>query len=165
MYTLYHIPKRKEWGCTKNLTKRLKGLTYTIHDVVDVIYENDLDKAADLEAKLNIEYGYGWNSSRDYRRQVERAYKSNETQSIKKLLASSKQGKITGKMMKESGHLKRIAILGGISTTSKPEWKQTSAIGGHTQSQKIHTCPYCGKEGKSNGMYKHHFNNCKLKKI
>lgn len=27
------------------------------------------------------------------------------------------------------------------------------------------TCPYCGKVGKAGGMYAHHFNNCKSKKI
>lgn len=67
MFTLYHIPKRKEWGCTNNLINRLKTLSYNIQDVSDVIIESDINKAADLERKLNIEYGYGWNSSRDYR--------------------------------------------------------------------------------------------------
>lgn len=164
MYILYHIPQRKEWGCCTNLIKRLKKLPFNIDDVDTIILESDLDTAADLEAKLNIEYGYGWNSSRDYRRQIKNGYISNKTQSEKKLLASSKQGKITGKMNKESGHLKSICADGGRAATSKPEWRVSSAKGGVTQSQIIRECPYCGKVGKGNAMLRHHFEKCKLKK-
>lgn len=28
----------------------------------------------------------------------------------------------------------------------------------------LHTCTYCGKEGKGNAMFRYHFNNCKYKK-
>jgi hypothetical protein len=164
MYILYHIPQRKEWGCTNNLIKRLKKSPYNIEDVTDVILETDLDTAADLEAKLNIEYGYGWNSSRDYRRQVQRAHKSNETQSVKKIKAASKQGKIQGDENVKTGHLKSICSLGGKTATSKPEWKVSSAKGGVTQSQIVRECPHCGKVGKGNAMLRHHFEKCKLKK-
>jgi hypothetical protein len=165
MFTLYHIPKRKEWGCTKNLTKRLKTLSYNIEDISDIILESDINKAADLEKKLNIEYGYGWNSSRDYRLQVKRAYKSNEKQSLKKLKSSSNQGKIIGKTNIETGHLKSICVLGGKVTANKPEWKVSSAKGGFNQSQIIRECNICGKVGKGNAMLRHHFENCKDKKI
>jgi hypothetical protein len=164
MYILYHIPKRKEWGCCTNLIKRLKKLPFNIYDVETIILESDLDTAADLEAKLNIEYGYGWNSSRDYRRQIKNGYISNETQSEKKLKSSSIQGTILGKNNVESGHLKSIAPAGGRATTSKPEWKVSSAKGGVTQSKIIRECPHCGKVGKGNAMLRHHFEKCKLKK-
>lgn len=68
MFTLYHIPDRKEWGCTKNLKGRLKKLGYTLDDVYETLKVEDKDKAADLERELNIMYGYGWNPSKDYRR-------------------------------------------------------------------------------------------------
>ena len=68
MYTLYHIPNRKEWGCTTNLEKRLKRLNYTSNDLDRVITVSNIDKAASMEKQLNLEYGYGWNESQDYRR-------------------------------------------------------------------------------------------------
>ena len=68
MYTLYHIPARKEWGCTKELNRRLKRLGYTMDDVVETIEVSGFNRAAELEKKLNIQYGYGWNDSQDYRR-------------------------------------------------------------------------------------------------
>ena len=68
MYYIYHIPKRKEWGFTTNLEKRLEKLNYTYNDLDRVISVGNIDKAADMEAQLNIEYGYGWNTSQDYRR-------------------------------------------------------------------------------------------------
>jgi hypothetical protein len=68
MYTLYHIPNRKEWGCTNNLNGRLQKLGYSILDVDKIIEVNDIDGAAEMEKQLNLEYGYGWNESQDYRR-------------------------------------------------------------------------------------------------
>ena len=164
MYTLYHIPKRKEWGCTKNFEKRISQLGYQPSDVVETIIETDIDIASELEKELNIRDGYGWNSSRDYRRQVQRAYKANETQSEKKLKASSFQGTIQGNKNVETKHMKRIQSLGGKAVVASDWWKKTSAVGGNTQSQKSYTCPHCGKDGKSNAMFRHHFNNCKLNK-
>ena len=68
MYYIYHIPKRKEWGCTTNLEKRLERLNYSYSDLDRVITVGNIDKAAEMEAQLNIQYGYGWNASQDYRR-------------------------------------------------------------------------------------------------
>jgi hypothetical protein len=68
MFTLYHIPDRKEWGCTKDLKARLIKLGYTSNDVCETLQVVDKDEAANLEKELNIMYGYGWNSSKDYKR-------------------------------------------------------------------------------------------------
>ena len=68
MYTLYHIPNRKEWGCTTDLDRRLSKLNYSHNDLDRVITVGNIDKAADMEKQLNLEYGYGWNESQDYRR-------------------------------------------------------------------------------------------------
>lgn len=77
MFYLYHIPKRKQWGCTQNLEKRLKALYnkkgYTINDVTQIITFTDLDEAADTERELNLKWGYGWNPSRDYREAIKKA--------------------------------------------------------------------------------------------
>jgi len=165
MYYIYHIPKRKEWGCTKFLEKRVSNLGYTMSDLDRVITCGEINMASELEKQMNLEYNYGWNSSRDYRKQVKRAYNSNKIQSKLKLEKSKIQGKILGDNNLINGHMAKIQSLGGKAVVSSHWWKGTSAIGGHTQSQKIHTCPYCGKEGKSNGMYRHHFDNCKNKNI
>lgn len=165
MYTLYHISERKEWGCTENLNRRLRQLNYKIEDVDRVITCGNVDMAADMERELNIQYNYGWNSSRDYRNAKRNAILSNKFQSKLKLDKSKIQGKILGDSNLINGHMAKIQSLGGKAVVASDWWKETSAIGGHTQSQKIHTCPHCGKEGKSNGMYKHHFDNCKNKNI
>lgn len=161
MYTLYHIPERKEWGCTENLTRRLRQLKYNIEQIDRIITCGNVDMASELEKTMNIEYGYGWNSSRDYRNAKRNAILSNKNQSKLKLEKSKLRGISLGNSNKLSGKMKIIQSLGGKAVVSSDWWKITSAIGGHTQSQKIHTCPHCGKQGKSNGMYKHHFNNCK----
>ena len=67
MYTLYHIPKRKEWGCTKHLKRRIKTLGYELSDIIEIINIPDLNTAADMERELNIKYGYGWSERHDYR--------------------------------------------------------------------------------------------------
>ena len=161
MYTIYHIPKRQEWGCTDNLNRRLRQLGYTINDLDRVITCGNIDMAADMEKELNLEYGYGWNSSRDYRMAKKNAILSNKTQSILKLSKSKLQGSILGNNNLINGHMTKIQSLGGSAVVTSDWWKETSAVGGHTQSQLLHTCPNCGKEGKSNAMYRHHFNNCK----
>jgi len=71
MYYVYHIPERKQWGCTDNLNRRMKRHTqrkgWTINDITQMYTFTDIDQAADTEKELNLKYGYGWNSSRDYR--------------------------------------------------------------------------------------------------
>ena len=67
MYYLYHIPKRKEWGCTKHLNKRIRNLGYEFSDIDRIITCGNIDMAADMERDLNIEYNYGWSERHDYR--------------------------------------------------------------------------------------------------
>ena len=86
MYYLYHIPKRRQWGCTENLEKRIKRLRqrkgYTLNDVTQVITFTDIDEAADTERELNLKYGYGWNPSRDYRVAISKASKGGKAAAI-----------------------------------------------------------------------------------
>ena len=67
MFYIYHIPKRKEWGCTKHLKRRIKKLGYSESDLEKVITVSDINEAADMERELNIQYGYGWKERNDYR--------------------------------------------------------------------------------------------------
>ena len=90
MFTLYHIAQRKEWGCTNDLDRRLDELNYSYEDLDRIITCGNIDIAADMERDLNIEYGYGWNTSQDYRRV---------------LCMAINGGKKQGKIMFESGML------------------------------------------------------------
>lgn len=74
------------------------------------------------------------------------------------------QGPIQGAKNVESGLLQSICLDGGntfkekyVGTQKHKEW---SANGGHSQVENEYTCPKCGKIGKSNSMFKHHFDNC-----
>jgi hypothetical protein len=68
-------------------------------------------------------------------------------QKIGASLGGKKQGKIRGKQSVESGHLAKIASLGGKAAC-----------------EKVYTCPVCNKVGKSPVMFRYHFDNCKHKK-
>jgi hypothetical protein len=172
MYIVYHIPQRKEWGCTKDLKDRLKNSIYDIKDVDKVILVDDMDEAAELEKSLNLEYGYGWNSSRDYRLMVKRAKLSNKIQSDKKLEACKARGTVQGNINVQNGQLAKYCAIGGLNSKlnrqNNAELMEKhiadSALGGYTQSKLEHTCPHCNKTGKSNAMFRHHFTNCKYKK-
>ena len=98
MYQLYHI-KRKKWGCSNQLKKRLKAQNYSIEDCCEIISVKDKNEASILEKKLNLEFGYEWNDSQDYR-------------TITKIC--SEGGKVGGKTNAKSGHLKSICRMGVI---------------------------------------------------
>ena len=93
MFYIYHIPKRGEWGCTINLERRLKTLDYKFSDLDRVITVGNINKAADMERELNIEYGYGWNISQDYRKISLRRIGTNHTNASKMKISKSKLGK------------------------------------------------------------------------
>jgi hypothetical protein len=135
MYYVYHIPKRQEWGCTNNLEHRLKQLKYTILDVDRVITVGNMNKAADMEKELNLEYGYKWSDANDYRHVTRIGGFSKEQQS---------KG---GKTNVDSGHLKNISSFAG-------------KIGGKAQSEKEYTCPNCNRKGRGN-RFVSHIKNCK----
>jgi hypothetical protein len=156
MYHLYHIPKRKEWGCTKFLENRVKKLGYKMSDVDRVITIDNIDKAAVMEMELNLEYGYGWNKSQDYRRVNKMA-----------VVGGLKQGPIQGKKNKQSGHLNKICVLGGLK--QGPITGQKNKESGHIinlglkQAYTQGTCPHCNKSGQLRVMKRWHFDNCKNK--
>ncbi len=144
MYTLYHIPGKK-WGCTKQkLSRRLWQQGLSINDVDKTITIENMDKASDMEMKLNLEYGYGWNSSRDYREIVKNR---KNTLTPEARLKGALKG---GKAAVESGQLKSICSMGG---------KVGGKIAGYMQSQKEYTCPTCNKTGRGN-RFVSHIKNC-----
>jgi hypothetical protein len=136
-YYIYHIPNLK-WGCTNNLEKRFRYTKYKLEDVTEVITCDDLDIAADTEEYLNKKFNYKCQST-NYRNVLNGA--------------ASAGGKVGGKTQ---GNRNKISGLIYTITT-----KEGQSEGGITQSQNIHICPHCNKSGKSNAMFRHHFNNCK----
>jgi len=66
---------------------------------------------------------------------------------------------------KESRDLEeQLQLIYGLETDRMKKSK-ASSIGakkvGKVQANKIHTCPHCGKIGKSPSMFRWHFDNCK----
>jgi hypothetical protein len=66
MYYLYHI-KGVKWGCTKNLKQRLSRQGYSISDCFEIITVDNIDVASTKEKELNIEYGYNWQDTQNYK--------------------------------------------------------------------------------------------------
>jgi hypothetical protein len=120
MFYIYHIPARRQWGCTENLLKRLKSLKrrkgYTINDVTQIHTCTDLDQAADMERDLNIKYGYGWNKSRDYRVVIAKASKGGKAAAevnlasgqIQELGKTGMGGKARQEQLREEKRLKSL---------------------------------------------------------
>ena len=122
IYYVYHIPKRKQWGCTKNLDKRLKQLGYLESDLDRVIICGNIDIAADMERELNIEYGYGWNIGRDYRNIIKNQ-NAGGNNSLKKLssIIRHKTAKENGKKCFLSGNLDRARKKSALVKAKKIE--------------------------------------------
>ena len=149
MYTLYHIPGKK-WGCTiQKLSRRLWEQGYTINDIDRVITVGNIDKAAEMEKQLNLEYGYSWKASEDYR-------------NITKIAAGNRKCPWTnddrmrgalkgGRTAVSSGQLKSVCSDGG---------KVGGKIAGYIQSQKQYTCLNCNRIGRGN-RFVSHIKNCK----
>lgn len=147
MYYIYHI-KGVKWGMTNNLKRRLKQQNYTLFDVVKVIEEEDLDKAADLEKKLNLRDGYPWNDSQDYRvilNATKFAYKNKE------------------RVWNGRKFTKKEAKLGGYITGKKKTPKQQKARKNNVAKlNKTQTCKYCGIVTRGAAFYRYHGEKCKL---
>jgi hypothetical protein len=68
MFYIYHIPNRKEWGCTNNLKRRLCQLKYKLEDVDRIITAGNINIANEIEKNMNIEYGYWWSDANSYKK-------------------------------------------------------------------------------------------------
>lgn len=113
MFYLYHI-KGVKWGCSKQLSIRLKNQGYTLNDVCEIVEQSDINIASDLEKQWNIRDGYGWNDSQDYRIIVKAA-----------VLGGKKQGTIRGKHNVDSGHLDKIRKLASSKSAREKAVKNT----------------------------------------
>ena len=142
-----------------DLQRRLNQQGYKIDDVCEVIEEENLDKAADLEKELNLKYGYPWDDTQDYRVLI-------------KLAPMGAQ--VSGRKCAKNGHMKRMAKLAGDKNVEsgwayelgKMQGKK-NAESGHLDRIRTnnveHKCPHCNKIGKGPPMFRWHFDNCKKK--
>lgn len=144
MYTIYHIPGKK-WGMTaQKLERRLWQQNVKLSELANVITCGNLDMAADMERELNIEWGYGWNESRDYRNIVKNRKCS---WTYEQRLEGAKKG---GRTAVISGQLQSITSSGG---------KIGGKIAGKLQSQIERICDKCGRKGIGN-RFLNHIKNC-----
>ena len=146
MYYLYHI-KGVKWGCSKNLSKRLKKQGYSLTDAYEIIEEDDLDKAADMEKVLNIRDGYPWRDDQDYRI-ITKAGKA-------ALLVDYKRYKHT--------FTKEESSLGAYIAGKYPTEKARNAR--RTNMNKLNeykTCPHCNIYARGIGYNRYHGDKCKL---
>ena len=159
MYYIYHI-KGVKWGMTDDLQRRLSQQGYTSAD--NVIEEEDIDKAADLEKELNLRDGYGWNPTQDYRIIVKLAKEGAKAQPIE---GKIKGGKISGENNKKSGHISALGKKwGSIQGRKRKEDGTLSRIGKKTCITNFQTkieCEYCGYITNKGNYKQHHGKNCK----
>ena len=136
MYYLYHI-KGVKWGCTKNLEQRLKKQGYSITDCSNIITIGNIDKASDMERELNLQYGYKWIESQDYR------------------IITKAQTNVKKESRSKGG------INAFVTNTKKGNMKEFYSKGGLAITSVIKECPYCSKQIKQPAIYMH-IKKCKL---
>jgi hypothetical protein len=57
---------------------------------------------------------------------------------------------------------RKAVASGQLAAIRTPEHQSKAGkAGGIVIANRIHICPHCGKEGKSNGMFRWHFDKCK----
>ena len=150
MYYLYHI-KGIKWGCSKNLSKRLKSQGYSLTDAYEIIEEDDLDKAADMEKEFNIRDGYHWRDDQDYRvilNAGKHAYKNKER---------VWNGRLFTKQESSLG----AYIAGKYPTEKAREARRTNM----NKLNEYKTCPHCNIYARGLGYNRYHGDKCKLNPI
>jgi len=132
MYTIYHIEGVKI-GCTKlNPKSRVKQQGYSAFQVLEV--HDDIQVASKREIELQIEYGYGRDTSNSYYR----------TANLATPESRSKGGAIGGKI---SGK-----ITGPIN--GKINGKKSQSI--------EYKCPWCFRTIKGPNYFQWHGDRCKF---
>lgn len=141
IYYIYHLPHfiHKDGsigkiGVSEKPKIRTKNQGYADYEILEEY--TCIYKVSDREIELQKQYGYPVDKQLYWK--------------TRKM--PTKEGNTKGgKTAVESGQLRLVST------------KEASSKGGLTQSQITYTCPYCGNEGKSNVMLRHHFDKCKYK--
>jgi len=63
-YIIYHI-KGIKIGCSKRIEKRIKEQKFNEYEILEV--HTDINIASEREKELNLQYGYEWDDTQDYR--------------------------------------------------------------------------------------------------
>jgi hypothetical protein len=129
MYYLYHI-KEIKWGCTNNLERRLKEQSYTIENLDRLILVGNINKANKMEKELNLEYGYKWNNSLEYKRVCSMASKGGYVTSKKYpniiKITGSKNGKTNS--IKSRYKLQKPVLQFDLNNNFIKEWPGVNLI-------------------------------------
>lgn len=163
------------------------GKTYDIHHVDGNDKNNDPSNliAVSVKEHYNIHYAQGdygacWLLSRKMKMSVE------ELSELSKKVQSDRINSNNHHFIGETNPMKIASkkgthpLSGELGTIHNKKMIENGIhpfIGGKVQretakkllekgehhSQKTHTCPYCGKIGKSSSMFRYHFNKCKKK--
>lgn len=147
MYSIYHISGIKI-GCSSEPEKRVSDQGYSDYEILET--HEDIYVASDRERELQKQYGYKVDTV-PY-------YVSIEARAAGGSIGGLTGGLTTGKIHTESGHLKRIAHLGGKKNVESGHLKNISSAGGKTGAggkiggtklaNTFYTCPFCQIEMK-----------------
>jgi hypothetical protein len=157
-YYIYHIPNVKI-GCSTNPNVRVKNQGYDYYEILET--HTDINIVSNREIELQKEYGYTIDNT-TYKQSYDWCRSGNAP--IEPMLKAAKEWKLNNK----DKHIE-IAKLGGLA--QGPIQGKKNAESGHISvlgklnCSKIHTCPHCGKVGKSSSMFQWHFDKCKHKVV
>ena len=160
MHYIYHIPERKEWGCTNNLKRRLCQLKYKMEQVDRVITCGNVDMASELEKNMNLQYGYQWNDSRYYSRVLKMHSTENRIKggSIGGKIGGIKAGQIaksTGQIYELSKNSSKRIIAINLSDNSITQYESIhSASKNITGASASKICLVCKGKRKTHMNYK-----------
>jgi hypothetical protein len=139
---IYHILGEKI-GATRNLKTRMRHQNNPNFIILEE--HTDPQIAGDREQELQKQYGY----------RVDRVHYATSV-SDERIARITESASIRTEAQKSSFSSNRIK-----HTTEHV--RAIGSIGGTKQSQRVHTCPNCNKQGKGNVMFHHHFDKCKNK--
>ena len=161
-YTIYRLENKI--GCTNDIVTRAYNYHLSTEALQVLEVHDDIELASKREIELQLEYFGKRDSGLSYFDSVNSMTVEQRKQAGSK--GGKIGGKIAGKLAKESGQLSSRGKLGG-AIGGKIQGK-ANVESGHCRNNvilannKVRTCPYCGKQGKSATFYRHR-KACKLK--
>jgi hypothetical protein len=171
-----------------SIPKDINGRSYDIHHIDGNPNNNDISNliALSIQEHYNIHYSQGdfgacWLLSRKIKmtpEELSELSKKVQNDRIRNnnhhFVGENNPSKISSKngshpLSKEKGtaHNRKMIDNGIHPLVGGKVQKQAAKIlleKGKHHSQKILECPHCGKNGKSNSMYRYHFDRCKERK-
>jgi hypothetical protein len=138
MFYIYHI-KGKKIGCSTNVKHRIRQQGFDTFEIIES--HTDIYIASNREIELQKEYGYPIDTIPYWKSYQLRK----QSRTLKDII---KGGKTQGKINVVNGHLAKV---------------RNPSKGGVASSNITKECPYCHHIGKMPSIFRHHYDNCKLK--